>query len=443
MNDVKTFTNITLAVSGHSTRTASKPSYKIKIQKDDSTLYEYRRIKLRAMSTDATYMREEIVYDIANKIGMLTSKYSYARLYLNDQPVGLFGLAEVFKNPWIRNEFAGGDKDFVQGALFAADVSGAMSSGGGLNNNSTQNGGLVSNTMPGGNSTTMPDGNSTMSHDPPGGGGFTMGSDSDLSYLGDNATLYETPYPAKEDPSTGSANYTRIMELTKFISQQPNATMVNNSATTSWERMMDVESFIRYLALDLVISNSDGYLNMANNYLMYDDLDNDRLVFGGQDYDLTMGTTMGDSESSMSGNYTQFSGFTTRPLTTTLFKVPQYKERLETLIYNITKSVMNPDILNPRIDAIASMILEDVEWDKTCTRLGNSSTNDNRGPSSSSSNVPFVFAINGTSTDNTTSEYTSQNYTYLKKFVQERSTNIVTFFDENIYNNSTNTTSSS
>lgn len=80
-----------------------------------------------------------------------------------------------------------------------------------------------------------------------GGGGMgrdmsNMGSTSDLSYLGDNTTFY-SDYSVKEDPSSGTANYTRIIELTKFISGQSNVTASNDSVTL-WEANVDLISFL-------------------------------------------------------------------------------------------------------------------------------------------------------------------------------------------------------
>lgn len=124
-NDVKSFSNVSIAISGHSTRSYAKLSYNVKIPKGDD-LYDYRRLKIRSMATDASYMREELAYDIAESVGLPTSRYSYVRLYINDQAIGLFGFAEVMKNPWPRNVFGGGSKKFKQGSLFIADISGGQ-----------------------------------------------------------------------------------------------------------------------------------------------------------------------------------------------------------------------------------------------------------------------------------------------------------------------------
>ncbi|KAI8640207.1 coth protein-domain-containing protein [Parasitella parasitica] len=411
-NEVKSFTNITLAISGHSTRSSDKLSYKIKIPKGQD-LYDYRRLKLRAMATDASYMREHIAYDIAKSVGLFTSEYSYVRLYINEQAIGLFGLAEVFKNPWIRNVFADGDKDYKQGALFAAEVGGSMLSGG------IRTGSAV----PGNDITNFPP-------DGMGGNMSSMGSTSDLSYLGDNITLY-SGYSVKEDPSSGTANYSRIAELTKFISEQSNSTATNDSVAL-WEEHMDLTSFLRGLALEVVISNSDGYFTMGNNYLLYDDLESERLVFSGQDFDLTMGTSINNATLMNSGNYSEFPNIQTRPFTSRMLVVPELKEEFENLILNYTTGIVNPKVLYPRIEQLYDFLQEDVAWDKSLPRVAasnfsSSSEQGGRGKGGEimdNTNTTFHEAVNGS--NGTTN---SRDSLSLKNWIQIRSANILSFFN--------------
>ncbi|CEP11173.1 hypothetical protein [Parasitella parasitica] len=172
------------------------------------------------MATDPSYMREQLSSDIAESIGIPTTQCSYVRVFINDRAIGLFGLAEIFKNPWIRNVFANGNKKFQQGALYIADVSAGRES------NSSGLGGLGGPGEHGGHGgpreperqgskqvqgDTMPEVDFRF----PGRPG---GPQPNLSYLGNNITLYSVKYPAKENPSRGKANHTRIMELAKFTS---------------------------------------------------------------------------------------------------------------------------------------------------------------------------------------------------------------------------------
>lgn len=362
---------------------------------------------------DNSYMRDELCYDIANKIGLPTTKNSFVRLYINNQPIGLFGLVEVFKNPWIRNEFADGDKKYNQGAFYVSDTN--LGQGANIPKNLS---------LPNENTTDF--------------GAFPLqGTMSDLSYLGENVTLYEAPYQLKEKPSVGVANYTKIKELTKFISQQPNNTMVDDSYAEGWEKLLDVESVIREIAFEILVSDLDSYLGLGNNYILYDDLGTGRIIMSAQDFDLTMGLIAVDSF--ITGNYSSFTNFNQRPLTASLFKVPKYKKRLEELLYNLTKHLVNPGVMYPRIDSLSHLLSEDVEWDKSLPRVSN-------GTFSFVPDIPFALSINGTYSSYIAGHNNSDlgdllskfNITslFLKEWVKTRSGNILTFFNDNSTSNS-------
>ncbi|CAO3649059.1 unnamed protein product [Mucor hiemalis] len=292
----------------------------------------------------------------------------------------------------------------------------------------------------------MPSGNKTEGGMGPGGGGgqSMMGGTSDLSYLGDNVTLYSAgQYNLKEDPSTGTANYTRIMDLTKFISEQSNTTTADDSAVSLWQEKMDTDSFLRGLALEIVISNSDAYFTMANNYMLYDDLVNDRMVFSSQDFDLSMGHTMYNVSWMNGGNYTEFPGFSTRPLMTRMIQVPKFKADFENLLVNITKGLVNLDILETRIDQIAAMITEDVAWDKSCARVGTSQSNGGGGRGGNSNTTSTISADaggGGGMSDASTIDFesavngptNSSNNLGIKEWLSSRSINLLTYFNETL-----------
>lgn len=118
------------------------------------------------------------------------------RLYINDQAIGLFGLIEKFKDPWLRNEFASGDKDYKQGTLYQGKYTNVKAE-------------LLGDRV------------------------------SDLSYYGDNPWAYKLgEYKIAEDPSSGESNYNALIELTKFLASAP-------ATVDAWETRWDMESVIR------------------------------------------------------------------------------------------------------------------------------------------------------------------------------------------------------
>ncbi|KAG2191119.1 hypothetical protein INT46_006324 [Mucor plumbeus] len=406
-HDVQSFENITLGVSGFSSRSFSKLSYKVKLPKDGDDLYNYRRFKLRAMAIDISYMRDELSYAIAESIGLPSARYSYVRVFLNDQPLGLFGLVDNFKNPWPRNTFAGGKKkNYDQGALYITSPKNDRNDTAvlGLDNNSSDSQIDASNIAL--SSTVGP-------------------AKSDLTYLGNNVTEYSLQYAVREDPSSGTANYTRIMDLCKFINEQSNTTS-DDSVVPLWNAKLDMASVLRNMAFEIVTSQSDAYIAGANNFIMYDDLANERIVFSNQDFDISMGTTFFSPEAVHGGNYSNFPGLAERPLTSRLLAVPAFKKELDNLIYNLTRDLVNTKILLPRINDLYTFLEQDVAWDKSLPRVGNNGLLSALGVDFTFDQLPFMFGINGTIPDSPISNFTMG----IKNWIELRSTNLLTFINE-------------
>ncbi|KAL0094855.1 coth protein-domain-containing protein [Phycomyces blakesleeanus] len=320
---IHTFSNVELEISGLSSRTFRKLSYNIKLKKKAKNhLYGYRRLKLRAINNDDSYIRESIGYDIVKAAGLAATEFSYVRVIMNDRPLGLFGLIENYKDPWLSNEFANGNVKYEQGILYQAVYQ-------------VDNGNV----------------NITLS---------------DLSYY-QNITKYETgAYKIKADSTNGIASLDPLIEFTKFIKDAPTDTP---NAVHIWNKKLDTESFLRCIALEILLGFSDGYIGTGNNYYLYLDPKTQRYIYLPSDLDLIFGAGFISTVSMTTGNYSDFPCFHLRPLIAKMMQIPTFKTRLEELIVEITKRLYNLKELENRIDDVVDMIEEDVAWDCSLPRV--------------------------------------------------------------------------
>ncbi|KAL0092373.1 coth protein-domain-containing protein [Phycomyces blakesleeanus] len=323
--DVQVFPDIEFELSGRSSRWLPKVSYNLKLKKKSKNhLYSYRRLKLRSIANDDSYLRERIGYDIIGSVGLATTKYSYVRVVLNDKPLGLFGFIEAFQNPWLLNEFANGDEDYENGPLYQGKY-------------------LTAESM-------------------------MAGVSSDLSYYGNNITKYELgQYDLKEDPAKGEPSFQPLMDFTKFVYDAPTNT---SDAVEVWQKTFDTDSFLRSMALEILMGYSDGYITMTNNFYIYYETKSSRFIYMPSDIDMTLGSSFFKISDVASGNYSTYPSFYKRPLLNKILEVPGFKTQFEDLIFDITKKLFNLKKLGPRIDDQAEMIAEDVAWDKICPRAG-------------------------------------------------------------------------
>ncbi|KAI8146997.1 coth protein-domain-containing protein [Fennellomyces sp. T-0311] len=321
-NEMKIFKDVEIELSGRGSRYDPKLSYNLKIPKGGDTLYGFRRLKLRALASDPSYLREAVVYKVFESAAVATTKFSYIRLFINGRPIGLFGFIESFKNPFLRNEFNNGKK-YSQGnlyqGLFAANA-------------------------------TNPD----------------LTNISDLSYKGENQTTYELgQYKIKEDPSDGNPSFLPLINLIKFIADAP------CDDVEAWKRKFDMDSVLRSLALEVVLGFSDGYISLADNWYIYQDgLNSERFIFIPSDVDLSFGSTLMKVSDMLSGNYSTYPHLLERPLITQMLCVPEFKHQFEKLLQDFARTIAHPDTIFKMIDDLAAMIRQDVvDWDQALSRV--------------------------------------------------------------------------
>lgn len=320
LDDTLNYQGVEISLAGRSSRWLPKLSYNLKLDKEDR-LYDYRRLKLRALDTDPSYIREQLAYDILKSVGLASSEFSYVRLFLNDRELGLFGVIDTFKDPWLANVFANGSTDYKNGILYQGLYASAASNAQNLT--------------------------------------------SDLSYY-DNSTLYELgQYKIKQKPAKGKENYKNLQKFTKFIQEAP------TNSTEEWKKHLDTDAFLRSMALEVLLGYSDGYLTMADNYYLYQNPETDNFFFISSDMDLTQGSAMFDLDRMWNGNYSTFPNMYVRPLTNKILQVPEFKQQFEDLLVNISQKLTNPVVLNDRINDLVDMIKEDVAWDVTLPRVAN------------------------------------------------------------------------
>ncbi|KAG0177315.1 hypothetical protein DFQ29_004985, partial [Apophysomyces sp. BC1021] len=67
---------VNIELAGRSSRWWAKLSYNFKIDHKQG-FFGYRHLKLRALNTDPSYLREQIVYDVLRSSGLATTGFSY------------------------------------------------------------------------------------------------------------------------------------------------------------------------------------------------------------------------------------------------------------------------------------------------------------------------------------------------------------------------------
>ncbi|RCH81130.1 hypothetical protein CU098_004137 [Rhizopus stolonifer] len=314
-HDLQQRPEVELSLSGRTSRNLPKLAYNLKLKTD---LYGYRRLKLRSLSTDPSYIREQVSYNFIRSVGLISSEFSYVRLVINQQPMGLFGLVDTFKGNWLSNVFANGRADYERGILYE-----------GVRHTSASE---------------------------------ALGLRSDLSFMS-NLTSYGAGQYKIKVKGVEKKGYRPLQKLTRFIANAPNDTKI-------WNKHLDTESFLRSMALEVLLGYGDGYLTMCDNFYLYQHPDTKQFIYIPSDLDLTLGNTFFKQSDMTSGNYSRIPAIHTRPLFINMMRIPEFKQRFEWLIQDINLKLMDPALIFSHYKRIADLITEDVAWDQKLPRVG-------------------------------------------------------------------------
>ena len=268
------FYNVGVRPKGNTSLTAiaSDPDtdrYSLKLEFDQyvdgQTCYGLDKLILNNGYADATGMKEALVYDMYQYLGVDASLYNYAKISVNGEYWGVYLALEAVEDSFLLRNY-GTEK----GALYKPD---SMNMG---DKDSKSFGGMQpqerkeKNTFnPGrqgapanenGSAEKMP---GTENISPPGDGGFggfsMNGSGANLNYTDQDPDSYSAIWEG-EVTDTTDADHKRVIKALKNISEG-----------TNLETYMDVENLLKYMAVHVFSVNEDSLSGMmAHNYYLYE-----------------------------------------------------------------------------------------------------------------------------------------------------------------------------
>jgi spore coat protein CotH len=214
---------------GSGSRREDKPGLKVEYDKfvPAQEYYGYKSIDLDNFATDASMLRERLSFLVFEAMGIAAPRTSYARLTVNGEYWGLYGLVEPVSKPFLSARF--GEKS---GTLFD----------------------------------------------------YEWDDDYDLSYLGPDAGHY-VPLPFQPETNEDKPDVADgLLEFVRVINETPDAAFP--AAAESW---LDTTRFLTHLAVENALAERDGIAGDQgiNNFYLYQYGGQKRFVFIPWDKDST------------------------------------------------------------------------------------------------------------------------------------------------------------
>ena len=162
--------------------------------------------------------------------------------------------------------------------------------------------------------------------------------------LGDSWPAYESIY--KPERTATPAEQRRLIEFAKLASQ-PDV----NRFRSEIGNILDVEEFLRFIAVHALISNTDSYLGGSHNYYVYLDPRDNRFRFIPWDQDLSLGSRPGGLGG---GNGVDIRRPWTgdNPLLYWVMDDPKHAGRYREIVAEIAATAFNEKELNRLVDAL-------------------------------------------------------------------------------------------
>ncbi|KAF9432366.1 hypothetical protein BGZ76_010902 [Entomortierella beljakovae] len=350
-------TNITLQTSGKSSKEFAKQSYKISFDTDyNQTFFSRPNLKLRSVATEPTFLREKLYIDMLNSVGVPTQQVSYARLYINSEPYGLFLMVDDIKKSFAKQTVHGGDKNVVIGSLIQSNAP-------------------------------------------------SLDVQADLVFKGPTSASYNPDVYISQ--SLGNNIITEPLgQLIAFMQDIQAFDATNPDGVKYWSDRLDLDGFLRNMALEYLMGAFDNYWSAGSNYFLYF---NPTLGTSGKwqwlptDFDGTFGN---GASIDTKASYKVFSDFKIdHPLVSKLIvNNTAINGLFNQILKEIVSTAFKPEAMNKRIDYLHSMISLDAQWDYSLTRH------------SPGKNLNFTFEDFNNNINNITKEMSGA----LKPWVEER-----------------------
>lgn len=242
------FYNIGIRPKGNTSLSsiASEPDndrYSLKLEFDQfvdgQTCYGLDKLILNNNFADATNMKEALIFDMFQYMGVDASLYNYAKISVNGEYWGVYLALEAVEESFMLRNY-GAD----YGELYKPD---------------------------------------SMNFGMGGFGSITGGSGADLNYVDDNLESYSTIWKC-EVTDTTKADHRRVVTALRNISEG-----------TELDTYMDIDNLLKYAAVHIFSVNTDSLSGMmAHNYYLYES--DGMLNILPWDYNLSLGGMGGMGE---------------------------------------------------------------------------------------------------------------------------------------------------
>ena len=294
----ETIDSVGIRLRGNTSRFSQKKSLKLSFNSfiSGEKLYSLEKLNFNGEHNDPSIARSKISWDLFNQIKVVSSRSSYAAVYINEVYYGLYLSVEHIDENFVDKNF-NDDSGNLWKCLYGADLN-------------------------------------YISNDP---NRYKMGGDSRVYDLKTNTEIDD---------------YTKLAELINFLNNSDDETFRNQLA-----EKFDLLNLLQVFAVNVITGMWDDYWANTNNYYLYFEPSQNKFYIIPYDYDNTFGVNWFGTDWSQVNPYT-FNKINNgyRPLIERTLEFPEFRNLYTRILNFIKNSKDETSLYNYNIYLIQSMI---------------------------------------------------------------------------------------
>lgn len=304
-----TFYNVGFRIRGNTSRFSGKKSFKISINTfvKGRKYYSVEKLNLNGEHNDPSVIRSKLAWNLLRKMNVPAPRANHVEVYINRKYYGLYINVEHIDENFVKSRYGNNNGNLFK-CLYPAD--------------------LV----------------------------FISNNASDYKLLFNNYRIYDLNTNKDIDDYSDLASFINILNNT------PDGTFKEEI-----EKVFDVDNFLKAMAVDVLISNWDGYAFNKNNFYLYHNLVSGKFEYLPYDLDNTFGIDWFGVDWAKR-DINNWASDENRPLFKKIMKVQAYRDQFNLYVQELLQKYFNPGKMNPEIDAIKEMITEPA-WNDTYRTL--------------------------------------------------------------------------
>ncbi|MBM3833124.1 MAG: hypothetical protein FJ403_07610 [Verrucomicrobia bacterium] len=169
-------------------------------------------------------------------------------------------------------------------------------------------------------------------------------------YLGENWEDYVKPYAPKTDPTP--AQQRRVIDFARLLNQSDDAAFAEKV-----EEFLDVDEFLRFLAVNVLLSNLDSFLGGTQNHYVYLEPRSNKFQFLPWDMDHSFGAfPMEGSPDARRDLSIDRPGGNRNRLIERVLKIPRHKEKFRAYLAEYLGSIFAEEKMHRQISVTADFL---------------------------------------------------------------------------------------